>query len=476
LTLWYGSVLCVILVFFSGASYLRYRAAAWKAFDAGLHDDLGSLQGALEEEIAEARHPAEAEPVGRPVPEPWRLAATQAIEEFRLNGLSAEIRRGGEPPTVLARLSVEGDTEDASILPESAWRDAARTLETRSFALAEGRRGLVRGFQPEGESEPIVIAVAGGTTLVEETLGSIRRALLEFGAAGFLLAVAGGYWLATRALLPIDTMTRQAGGMAAASPPTALRRLDVRNAGDELGRLASTFNLLLERIESSMAWTKGFVADAAHELKTPVAIVRTGAELALSGDRSPDEYRDALRAICLESTHLSDLVSDLTLLAEGELLEQPLERRLVDLSELVHEVARSLGSVAAGRGVRIEIEAPQGLEYRGDERLLRRAAVNLLENAIKFSAPGARVGVCLFLESGQVKLHVLDEAHTLSPAERGRVFERFYRSQRSRSDGVPGSGLGLAIVQWAVTLHGGRVRVEPREPVGNTFVIEFPAS
>jgi signal transduction histidine kinase len=361
-------------------------------------------------------------------------------------------------------------------VPDTAWSGATFSGQARSVALAGGWQAVIRAFTPAGFKEPILLAVAGRATVVEETLDSIRRAMFEFGAAGLVLAVAGGYWLATRALHPIDAMTRQAGSMAAASISAAPRRLDVRNAGDELGRLASTFNLLLERIESSMARTKGFVADAAHELKTPVSIVRTGAELALSGDRSPDEYREALRAISVESTNLSELVSDLTLLAEGELLEQPLERRLVDLSELVHEVARSLGSVAAGRGARIEIEAPQGLEYRGDERLLRRAVVNLLENAIKFSAPGSRVGVCLFRESDRVELHVLDEAHTLSAMERERVFERFYRSQRSRSEGVPGSGLGLAIVQWAVTLHGGRVRVEPRASQGNTFVIELPAS
>ncbi len=320
----------------------------------------------------------------------------------------------------------------------------------------------------------MLLLVQGDTTPVEETLGSIRRALLEYGVAGLFLALLGGYWLATRALGPIDEMTTQAGRMAAASSTTKLRRLDVRNAGDELGRLAATFNLLLERIEDSMSRTKGFIADAAHELKTPVSVVRIGSELALSGDRSPDEYREALRAISLESTHLSDLVSDLTLLAEGELLEQPTERRLLDLSELVHDVARSLRGVAAERRTSIEIEAPEGLEYRGDERLLRCAAVNLLENAVKFSPEGARVGVELSREDGRVELRVVDEAPTLAAPERERVFERFYRSQEARSRGIPGSGLGLAIVRWAVTLHGGVVRVEPRATLGNAFVIELP--
>ena len=132
--------------------------------------------------------------------------------------------------------------------------------------------------------------------------------------------------------------------------------------------------------------------------------------------------------------------------------------------------------MAAGRGIRIEIEAPPGLELRGDERLLRRVAVNLLENAVKFSPADGRVDVRLAREADRVVLRVLDEAHTLSDGERERVFERFYRSQRARSEGVPGSGLGLAVVQWAAALHGGAARVEPRAPRGNAFVIELPGA
>jgi signal transduction histidine kinase len=462
----------VIAALLSGAGYIRYRTAAWQTFDAGLRDDLASLQGALAEELAEAREGTEVLPQEAGA-DPWRVAAARAIEEFRLNGLSAEIRKGGGDPALLARLSL-GDASDAAVLPAPAWREAARNLSARYVDLG-GQRALVRGFRAAGEPDPIVIAVAGRTAELEGALSAIRRDLFAYGAVGLILALAGGYWLATRALRPIDAMTRQAGFMAA-SAAVAPGRLDIGNFGDELGRLASTFNLLLERIALSAARTKSFIADAAHELKTPVSIVRTGAELALSGERTPGDYREALGAISLECVHLSDLVSDLTLLAEGELLEQPVERRLVDLTELVAEVVRSLGALAASRGIRVEIDAASGLEYRGDERLLRRVAVNLLENAIKFSREGARVGVRLTRRQDRVELAVADEAFTLSGPETDRVFERFYRSQQSRSEGIPGSGLGLAIVQWAVKLHGGHVRVEPRPSGGNTFVVELPAN
>ncbi len=466
----------MVLVFFSAATYLRYRAAAWQAFDLDLRNNLDTLEGELIEELREARGPAPASGAAVVPADPLQRAAVQSLEEFRLNGLAAEIRVGPAGQRLLARLPDAADGAGPPSLPATVWTDAVLSGRTRSLALQGGWHAAVRAVRLEGVADPVVLVVAGDTALVEDTLSSIRRALLELGAAGLLLAVAGGYWLATRALHPIDAMTRQAGRMAEALPATTPHRLDVRNTGDELGRLAATFNRLLERIESSMARTKGFVADAAHELKTPVSIIRTGAELALSEDRSPEQYREALQGIGQESIHLSDLVSDLTLLAEGESLEQPLERRLVDLGEIVREVARSLGGVAAGRGIRIEIATPPGLELRGDERLLRRAAVNLLENAVKFSPAGARVEVRLSREEGRVVLSVLDEAPVLSEEERRRVFERFYRSQRSRSEGIPGSGLGLAIVQWAATLHGGVARMEPRSPRGNAFIIELPGA
>jgi len=326
---------------------------------------------------------------------------------------------------------------------------------------------------PLGEGQRVTFCVADRTALVDQTLSRIRRMLVEYGLAALVLALAGGYWLARRALRPIEVFTGQAATMAA-SPSAPGARLAITTRKDELGRLGESFNLLLDRIEQSQARTRSFIADAAHELKTPVAIVRTEAELSLSADRSLSESREALAAIAAESARLSRLVSDLTLLAEGETLDHPLERRLVDLTELVHEVARSLRTLAASRETTLEVEAPPGLEYRGDERLLRQVLVNLVENAIKFSRTPARIGIVANRENGCVQVRVLDEASTLSAEDRERVFERFYRSRDGSDDGRSGSGLGLAIARWAVALHGGTIRIEPRASSGNAFIAELP--
>ncbi len=401
-------------------------------------------------------------------------AATDALEEFRLNGLFAEVRQGLAAETLLARLPGRQDGSKDGLLSDSVWRASVRSERTRLVPAGPGVRAAIRSFRMAPADDPLELAVAGPTALVEETLSAIRRSLIEFGTLGIALALAGGYWLATRALRPIDAMRTRADQMAASGSSTDFQGLPVVNPGDELGRLARTFNRLLERIASSVNRLKGFIADAAHELKTPVAIIRAEAELVLSAERSVSDYRDALGTIAAESQRLSLIVGDLTLLAEGETLDHPLERRLVDLKELTEEVRRSLRAVAATRKVVVHIESSGSAEYRGDERLLRQIVTNLLENAIKFSRSPGCIDVALSRENGAAEVRVLDEAPTLSPAEREHVFERFYRTRQSRTSETAGTGLGLAIVRWAAMLHGGQVRVEPREPAGNAFIVTLP--
>ena len=457
------------MILFSVATYLPYRAAAMKAFDLDLQDNLDTLQNAFREELRESVSD------GKGGLDALRAAADDSLGEFRLNRLYAEIRSGDAAETRLATLPQVGEARVGPLIADSEWKRLAAppSGQTRFLTLAPGMRGVIRTVAPLGDGRRVTFCVADRTAIVDHTLARIRRLLVEYGLAGLVLALAGGYWLARRALRPIEVFTGQAAAMAA-SPSTPGARLAITNRKDELGHLGESFNLLLDRIEQSQSRTRSFIADAAHELKTPVAIVRTEAELSLSADRSLDESREALTAIAAESARLSRLVSDLTLLAEGETLEHPLERRLVDLTELVHEVARSLRTLAASRNTTIEVEAPAGLEYRGDERLLRQVLVNLVENAIKFSRTPARIGIVANREDGRVEVRVLDEASTVSVEDRERVFERFYRSKDGRGDGASGSGLGLAIARWAVTVHGGTLRVEPRASSGNAFIADFP--
>ncbi len=386
----------------------------------------------------------------------------------------AEIRSGPDAATLLARIPGAGLPADRAAFDAARWSTLSRSTSTSILPSDPLHRAAVRSFRPAREPDVLSIAVVGDMTPLEDALGSFRRALLELGLAGLGLALAGGYWLATRTLRPIAALNFQADSMASMPPTGEPHRLAVSPSGDELSRLGETFNRLLEKIDASASQMRSFIADAAHELKTPVAIVRTEAELSLSGSRSVEELREALRAIAAQSERLSRLVSDLTLLAEGQVLEQPVERRLVDLDELVQEVVQSLRPISAGREIAVSVVSAGSAEYRGDERLLRRIATNLLENAVKFSPPGARIEVRVGGRPDCLELAFLDEAETLSAQDRDRVFERFYRTASARSGSADGSGLGLAIVQWAAGLHGGSVVAEPRAPRGNLFRVILP--
>jgi signal transduction histidine kinase len=461
-----------VLAVLSLASYVRYRTFAFAAFDADLVANLSTVGNAFQEEFEEARTAPET--AGDPARALERAAET-TLEEFRLSGMYGEIRSGPAAEVSLGRTPIEPDASasgDVSLAPD-AWSRAAQSRGLVIVPAGPAYRGAIRQYALAKAHAPVAIAVVGQTAPLEASLASFRAWLLEGGLAGLALALAGGYWLARRTLRPIAAMTEQAASMAARPSGAGRGRLAAAHADDELGRLAATLNALLDRVDASASQVRSFLADAAHEMKTPVTLVRTEAELALSGTLPAETLRAALTAIAGESERLSQLVSDLTLLAEGQVLEHPLERRLVDLNELVHDVSASLRPLAVGRDVRVEIAAGGPAQLRGDERLLRRIATNLLENAIKFSPPGARIDVLVEAGNEAVGIDFLDEAQTLTAEERDRVFERFYRAPSVRASGAAGSGLGLAIAQWAAAAHGGTVAVEPR-PRGNVFRVRFP--
>ncbi|HTY40270.1 MAG TPA: HAMP domain-containing sensor histidine kinase [Thermoanaerobaculia bacterium] len=448
-------------------SYFRYRAFAYRAFDTDLADNLRTLQRAYAEELKET--------VRKTGEDPLRRAARETLDAYRLSGMAAEIRDGADGATLLGIVSEDGADDAPSFLPSSRWREIARSDALVVLPLRGELRGAIQTTAVGSRGDRVTIAVAGDARPLVASVATFRLFLIELAVGGVLLAVAGGYWLAKRTLHPIAALTDQVEGMAASTRAGASHRVAVMNPDDEIGRLASVFNRLLARIDASAQQVRTFIADAAHEMKTPVAIVRTEAELSLGADRSREDLREALAAIANESERLSRLVRDLTLLAEGQVLEQPVERRLVDLAELVRDVIHGLRSFAAERRVLVGTESRGSVEYKGDERLLRQILSNLVENAIKFSPPSTLIDVRVSHTVRGHEIEVLDQAPTLTAEERVRVFERFYRAAASRGSGVPGSGLGLAIVEWAVKLHGGTVCVEPR-PMGrgNRFVVVLP--
>jgi len=261
------------------------------------------------------------------------------------------------------------------------------------------------------------------------------------------------------------------------SASTLHDRLPVLNTGDELGHLASVFNELLARLDASFEQQRQFIADASHELRTPVAIVRGEAELALAREaRTPEELRMALRTIEEEMQGLQRIVEDLFLLARahaGERLLQPAE---LYLGELASESVRAARSLAAQKRIVLSYEGSADLPMRGDEALLKRLLLNLVDNAIKYTPEGGRVTVQSSETDASYVIDVRDTGSGIPADARARVFERFYRAERSRRVGEPtsGAGLGLAIASWIAEAHGGSLALASSDSSGSVFRLIVP--
>jgi signal transduction histidine kinase len=238
--------------------------------------------------------------------------------------------------------------------------------------------------------------------------------------------------------------------------------------------LANSLNDLLSRFPQSAEKTRRFVADASHELRTPISVIRGEADVALMKNRSPVEYRASLTTILDESRRLSRLVDDLLFLATPDTAHVGLKVEEFYLNDLVDECCRSLAPTAKARGVRLENHSRNDVGFCGDEALLRRLIVKLIENAISYTPAGGNVS--LFLEAREEELRILvsDTGIGIGAKAKEHVFEPFYRADKARSRGDAGPGLGLSIVKRVAELHEGRVEVKSEPGNGSTFTVLLP--
>jgi signal transduction histidine kinase len=217
-----------------------------------------------------------------------------------------------------------------------------------------------------------------------------------------------------------------------------------------------------------------FVADASHELRTPISVIRGEADVALSQERSPAEYRESLTVVLDEARRLSRLVDDLLNLARADAGHVQLQTHDFYLNELLAECCRSVQTLAAARGLGLECLPGNDLQFTGDEQLLRRLVINLLDNAIRYTPPGGKVTAALADGATGVRLRVSDTGIGIAPADAARVFERFYRAGEARSRQDGGFGLGLAIVRWIAESHRGTVECTSQAGQGSVFTVNLP--
>jgi heavy metal sensor kinase len=283
-----------------------------------------------------------------------------------------------------------------------------------------------------------------------------------------------GYWLSGKSLAPVNRIIQTAEQIGVQN---LSRRLDVPKPRDELRRLTETLNAMLARIEASFQKITQFTADASHDLRTPVAVMRTTAEIALRRPRMESEYKAALARILQTSVETSELLENLLTLARADAGASNLELHPLDLGAHVRRVQEQGTVLAADKSLRITSQTPASPVWvRADAIAIDRLLLILLENAVKYTPSGGHCEIALSRSRDQAHIAVTDTGIGIPEGELDAIFERFRRADRARSRATPGAGLGLAIARWITQLHGGTITAECRLGGGSIFHVRLPVA
>jgi heavy metal sensor kinase len=447
LTLWYGAVLALVLAVFGASVYLMMRHALTSRLGAGLLMESAEV----EQEIGRARdgellktwlerrfahHPGFDIQVSTPQEE--HIFRSERIRESGLPVLSS-------PPTPEQTLFID------------------RKLDRGRFYISN--RGVV------GPNGPLVVQVAAPLMQNDHELSELLTVLWFAGPLALVAALVGGYFLARRALAPVDRMTAEAGTITAAHLD---RRLEVGKHGDELDRLALTLNGMIARLERSFEETRRFTADAAHELRTPLAVIHNAAEVALTGAHEADETHRFFEDILEEEERLKRLTEQLLFLCREDAGLIPEVRQPVSLDAIVRQAAEPMGELATANGVALKVGSLSPCRITGDPDGLRRLLFNLLDNAIKYTPEGGQVDVQCECRTSSAELTIADSGIGIPSEHIPHIFERFYRVDPARSREAGGTGLGLSICQVIAKSHGGTIRLESNTDKGTRVIVTLP--
>jgi signal transduction histidine kinase len=356
---------------------------------------------------------------------------------------------------------------DLPVLAHSPALDSANTVR-----MIHGDRPLVVVQHDVGGARPnLVVEAIGSVAPAFEAQRRVRNGLLLGGLVVVPIAALGGRFLAARAMRPVDSLV------------TAIRKLDSDRLGDRLvladtvveviAVMTRAFNELLARVEASVQTMRRFTADASHEIRNPLTILRTGFEVALRRPRTVEEYQSLLRRHLQEIDRLQRVVEGLLAFARQEPgRETPIVRERLDFSRLISESAATFAEIAAERRVRLECAIAPGLEVVADAGLLRLVPFNLIDNALKHSPEGSTVEISAAPQARSLRLVVEDRGGGVPAKDRPRIFDRFFRSAEEPAlDGA--GGLGLSVVKWVAEIHGGSVRLLDQGP-GAAFEVLLP--
>jgi heavy metal sensor kinase len=473
LTVWYSAVLAVVLILVSATTYLIVRKASMQRTDADLEVLSDSFLVTFQDELSDT-------PGTRT--SAVSSAARQAMVEHRSNSDAfVVLGPGGEIVATSSEAISSGESSYSSLtraLASSDFHRFAKTSQSKEVNLETIRgehsrfRAYSREFNANGQNYLLIILHSLHTQ--NEMLETIRLTFTWMILVGLLLAGTGGYFLARKSLAPVVAMGEHARRIGATN---LHERLPVLNANDELGQLATTFNDLLNRLDESFERQRRFVADASHELRTPLAILRGEAEVAMSQNgRKAEDYLESLGILHEETSRLIKIVEDLFTLTRADSGQYLLSPEEIYLEEVVAECAHSARTLAREKNIELSVDASSECLVRGDQALLRRMILNLLDNAIKYTAEGGRVEIACRTTNTGFEVDVTDTGPGIAPELQSRIFERFFRADpaRSRSGREGGAGLGLSIALWIAEAHHGQLELVRSDATGSHFAVYLP--
>ncbi len=455
LTLFYVSVLAVALVIVCVLIYVLLARALFVRVDENLLAGVGIAATSLSNDLEEGQDYQDA--ARSTVAE--QASAAQMLAVYDGKGrLLAESRR-------------DPDLE-ITLPPVDALPDRDALLETVLESDGDDRHRLAfrRVSLPEAE---YIVVVGADLEPIDEELEFLRGILGYVVPIALVIAALGGSFLARKSLAPVVAM---AGRARRIGVENLSERLPVANPRDELGHLAETFNELLGRLEASLIQHRQFMADASHELRTPVTTTRTAAAVALQQQhRDEAEYRDTLKIVEEQAERLSRVVDDMFTLARADAGNYPVRRTPMYLDEVIDEVIRAARVVAGTKSVSVDANVVASAAFTGDEELIRRMVANLVDNAVRHPPDGTTVRVELDETDTGYAIAVKDQGPGIPADIRAQIFERFFRADTSRRRSAQdGAGLGLALARWIARAHGGDVVLARSSPSGSTFVASLP--
>jgi len=455
LTLWYGSSLALVLIIFSVALYAMTARNLRDAVDESLEDTATIAVRSLEERgflplLNEKELLSQ-------FPELARI--DKFFQIFSPSGTitisSPNIKHHDVP---LSRTALETAFSGRSIF-ESAKYANEPPLRVISVPIMY-RNNLL-----------YIVQVGTSMESVGETLHRFLILLVVAIPIALAVSLAGGWFLAGRALRPVDEITLAAQRIAAGD---LSQRLRMPTAHDEIGRLAATFNNMIGRLDASFRQISQFTSDASHELRTPLTVMKGETDLILRRSRPLEDYKSVLESNLEEIDRMTRIVDELLFLSRADMGEVKMEALPVALEALVEDVHRQAKLLGYDRNIEVVLGTVMPVVVQGDDLRLRELLLNLVENAMKYSHPGGKVEIALLKDGRDARLSITDHGIGIAPADHQKIFQRFFRTDVARTHTKKGTGLGLAICAWIADLHKGRVEVQSDLGQGSIFTVVLP--